>query len=668
MTRCPVCNTNLPDNSKFCLECGYSFSGGQTGQLNTDTILEHRYVIVKTLGRGGMGAVYLAFDQRLNNTPVAIKEMSTNAVGTGNLQAAIGAFKKEASILIGLRHPALPTVKDFFARGEDRWYLVMDYIQGETLKQLVDRRGPVPEAEVIDWARQLGDILFYLHNQNPPIIFRDLKPSNIILTPQGQIKLVDFGIARHFRQGVTADTSAYGSSGFAPPEQYGQAQTDARADIYALGATMHYLITGIDPINNPFQFEVPSKYVKVSPRLETAIIKALEIRIENRPNNMNEMMSLLPKGSFKPASRTIANAVIAPQKDEIQSHQAADKDIEKASAATKTDKIEKPLQVSPKANKQAEEIATTPLSTDNVATTALNSDLCKPEMNVTTDLQLQSKNINKSTNKTVPQLTGADAKNPTASTTVPIASFQPGKLNTKSQPANNMNKQNNNKKIWIVSGIIIFLLVGGISGYKYFNKNENNINVAQMTEPTDQQEESAAIINAITLANEIDLNTLAAASPSTSFLNSAPQIYAVVSLDRSIDDSINGRWYFISNGQKELVVDEFNEVTQSSDGQSFYMTLQADKYKVGDWQFEAYLDSGTTKTVQFTIAEAPTAEPIKDNNRTAGKNSSNTYKPNTGNTNTSIPIPTPNTTVETPSPQAPISESYDNRPATEYNY
>ena len=302
MAECPICGTELPDSSKFCLECGYSFTGSQTGQLNADTILEDRYVILKTLGRGGMGAVYMALDTRLNNMPVAIKEMSTNAVGTGNLQAAIGAFKKEASMLISLRHPALPRINDFFAKGEDRWYLVMDYIEGETLKQLVDRRGPIPEAEVLDWARQIGDILTYLHEQNPPIIFRDLKPANIMLTPQGQIKLIDLGIARHFRQGVTADTSTYGSSGFAPIEQYGENQTDARADIYALGATLHYLLTGIDPIKNPFQFEAPSKIAKVSPRLETAIMKALELKAEDRPGSVVEMINMLPDGTVRPNS------------------------------------------------------------------------------------------------------------------------------------------------------------------------------------------------------------------------------------------------------------------------------------------------------------------------------------------------------------------------------
>jgi len=329
MSKCPFCDAENPDGKRFCADCGASFSGGQTGQLNPDTILEGRYIIVKTLGRGGMGAVYLALDQRLNNTPVAIKEMSTNAVGTGNLQAAIGAFKKEASMLIGLRHQALPRINDFFAQGENRWYLVMDYIEGETLKHIAQRRGPIPEAEVLDWVRQLGDILSYLHDQRPPIIFRDLKPSNIMLTPQGHIKLIDFGIARHFKPGITADTTAYGSSGFAPPEQYGENQTDARSDIYALGATLHYLLTGVDPIKNPFSFDLPSKKAKVSPRLEAAIMKALELQARNRPKSVIEMMNMMPKGAVRPTARpagtfvSTPNQIVKPgEKVEVSSAQA----------------------------------------------------------------------------------------------------------------------------------------------------------------------------------------------------------------------------------------------------------------------------------------------------------------------------------------------------------
>ncbi|HHV76673.1 MAG TPA: serine/threonine protein kinase [Syntrophothermus lipocalidus] len=262
-------------------------------------MLEGRYIIVRTLGRGGMGAVYQALDTRLDNIPVAIKEMSTSAVSHGNVQAAIEAFKKEASMLVSLRHPALPRVTDFFGGEKDRWYLVMDYIEGQTLKALVEKRGPIPETEVVCWARQICEILDYLHSQEPPIIFRDLKPANIMLTPDGRIKLIDFGIARHFRRDSCADTLAYGSMGFAPPEQYGEHQTGPQSDIYALGATLHYLLTGRDPSRNPFNFQPPSQFAKVSPRMESAVMKALQLRVEDRPASAREMMALLPGGEVE---------------------------------------------------------------------------------------------------------------------------------------------------------------------------------------------------------------------------------------------------------------------------------------------------------------------------------------------------------------------------------
>ncbi len=293
MIRCPVCTSENPDDKKFCGECGVNLSDSLTGRLSSDSMLEGRYRIITTIGRGGMGAVYLALDQRLNNMRVAIKEMSTNAVGQGNLTAAISAFKKEAAILIDLRHPALPRVIDFFPRGVDRWYLVMDFIEGKNLSAVLSERGRIEESLVINWSQQLCEILHFLHEQDPPIIFRDLKPSNIMLTPQGQIKLVDFGIARHFRPGVGSDTTAYGSTGFAPPEQYGDRQTNVRSDIYALGATIHCLITGIDPKTNPFLFEEPAKYQKVSPRLNQAVMKALEFKPEDRPETIAQFWEIL---------------------------------------------------------------------------------------------------------------------------------------------------------------------------------------------------------------------------------------------------------------------------------------------------------------------------------------------------------------------------------------
>jgi len=304
MIKCPACNAENLEDATFCMECGFSLSGS-TGQLNAGVVLQDRYRVIKVLGRGGMGAVYLAEDQRLNNRYTAIKEMSTKAVGPGKLEDAVAAFKKEAAILSNLKHPSLPKISDFFSEGEEKWYLVMDYIQGENLSTILRNRGKIPQNEVMKWAGELASILEYLHSQNPPIIFRDLKPSNIMLTPEGKIELIDFGIARHFKSDVAVDTTAYGSTGFAPPEQYGKKQTDERSDIYSLGATLHYLLTGIDPTKTPFRFEVPSKIAPVSSGLETAIMKSVAMEPKDRPANIKEFLSILGKDQAGTGTKTL---------------------------------------------------------------------------------------------------------------------------------------------------------------------------------------------------------------------------------------------------------------------------------------------------------------------------------------------------------------------------
>lgn len=436
MGKCPICGKQNPDDSKFCNDCGHSFrDSNQTGQLNADTILEGRYIIVKTLGRGGMGAVYMALDSRLNNMPIAIKEMSTNAVGAGNLQAAIGAFKKEASMLTALKHPALPIIRDFFAKGEDRWFLVMDFIEGQTLKLEILKRGVIPEAEVTDWAFQLCDILNFLHKRNPPIIFRDLKPDNIMLTPEGQIKLIDFGIARHFQQGNISDTIAYGSSGFAPPEQYGKNQTDIRSDIYALGATIHYLLTGKDPAKNPFMFEPPSKHATVSTRMEKAILKALEMTPDNRPQNIDEFIMLLPQRVAKNLPR-------------------------QKSLPEKTKPSGKETGVS-----KLNQAVTTPLTGDNIS----------PQTN-------EMKKFNKTS-----------ALMPGGNTTVPMEPIDSNKemMGRLTQPLNHnpvkaagppdINKRSNSKRI-VVAACLVLCLSAGI----YFF-NHNHLQVFETNQPQGKQ-------------------------------------------------------------------------------------------------------------------------------------------------------------------------------------
>jgi hypothetical protein len=200
-------------------------------------------MILRVIGRGGMGAVYQAKDMKRQGALCAIKEMSLSMVPPEEQALAIKNFRIEARMLSVLGHPCLPAVTQSFA-DDQRYFLVMEYIDGVTLEELLERnRGPFSERRVLNWAEQLCDVLEYLHSYNPPIIFRDMKPGNVMLTRQGHIKLIDFGIARFFRPTHEADTQLLGTPGYAPPEQYGTAQTDERADIYALGMTLYHLLT-----------------------------------------------------------------------------------------------------------------------------------------------------------------------------------------------------------------------------------------------------------------------------------------------------------------------------------------------------------------------------------------------------------------------------------------
>ncbi|MBV9019963.1 MAG: serine/threonine protein kinase, partial [Ktedonobacteraceae bacterium] len=183
-------------------------------------MLHKRYLILRTLGQGGMGAVYQAKDMK-RQTICAIKEMSLSMVPPQERGQAVQNFKVEAKMLWGLNHANLPAFTGFFSESS-RYFMVMEYIDGFTLEDLLERNGaPFPERRVLGWARQLCDVLEYLHSQNPPIIFRDMKPGNVMLTRDGRIKLIDFGIARFFRSTSPQDTQLLGTPGFAPPEQYG---------------------------------------------------------------------------------------------------------------------------------------------------------------------------------------------------------------------------------------------------------------------------------------------------------------------------------------------------------------------------------------------------------------------------------------------------------------
>ncbi len=218
-----------------------------------------------------MGAVYQARDLK-RQTICAIKEMSLSMVPAEERAQAIQNFKAEAHMLWGLSHPNLPTITGFFSENQ-RYFMVMEYVEGSTLEDLLEHNGkPFSERRVLGWTRQLCDVLEYLHSQNPPIIFRDMKPGNIMLTRDGHIKLIDFGIARFFRPTNSADTQLLGTPGFAPPEQYGKAQTDERSDIYSLAITLFQLLT-----NTLSETGFGLKDVRsVNPQISFTVARALE--------------------------------------------------------------------------------------------------------------------------------------------------------------------------------------------------------------------------------------------------------------------------------------------------------------------------------------------------------------------------------------------------------
>jgi hypothetical protein len=264
--------------------------------LSPNTILQSRYRILRAIGGGGMGVVYEAEDKRLGGRHCAIKEFSPEHLPLQDRAWAVQTFQQEAAILSQLSHPGLTNVTDYFAEGSNE-YLVMELIEGGTLADQLDgaRSGRLPQAEALDMTRQLCDVLEYLHRRTPPIVFRDLKPTNIMLTPQGQVKLIDFGIARLFKPGQSHDTISLGTPGYAAPEQYGgQGQTDPRSDIYSLGVVLHQMLTGHDPTRTPFNLPLTRTLNgAVPPNIEAVIRKAVQVDPNQRFQTIAELRAKL---------------------------------------------------------------------------------------------------------------------------------------------------------------------------------------------------------------------------------------------------------------------------------------------------------------------------------------------------------------------------------------
>lgn len=256
------------------------------------TIIEGKYEVLKLIGKGGMSKVYLAMDKNLNKQ-WAIKEIERKAYDKNN-EVVVASAMAEANMMKKLDYPSLPRIVDIIEK-ENVIYVVMDYIEGETLSSVLSKEGAQPQEVVIEWAKELCRVLDYLHTQNPPIIYRDMKPANIMLQPNGNIKLIDFGIAREYKEQNLADTVSLGTKGYAAPEQFGgKGQTDARTDVYCLGVTLYHLLTGQNPCEPPYEI-YPIRYwnPQLSSGLEAIIQKCTQLNPEDRYQSCAELLYAL---------------------------------------------------------------------------------------------------------------------------------------------------------------------------------------------------------------------------------------------------------------------------------------------------------------------------------------------------------------------------------------
>ncbi len=319
---CPACSSDNADGLANCARCGETL----LRLLGANTVLSGRYCVLRVLGCGGMGAVYLANDLRIPGRQVAVKE---------NLSALAQAqeqFQAEVGMMATLRHSNLPVVSDQFASG-GRQYMVMDFIPGDTLEDCLARRGPLPAPEVILLVNQLLDVLGYLHGRG--IVHRDVKPGNVKLTPEGRPILVDFGIAKIVAPGQITKTWArgMGSPGFAPIEQYGTG-TDARSDIYSLGAVAYYLLSGHAPPAAPDLVAgtplVPLTSLRgdVPLHLQQVVFTAMALSPTQRYQSAADMQRALLSPVTAPANTVLMSRVcpgcgFANQPDEIYCQQCS---------------------------------------------------------------------------------------------------------------------------------------------------------------------------------------------------------------------------------------------------------------------------------------------------------------------------------------------------------
>ena len=256
--------------------------------LKIGSIIDGKYKILNKVGQGGMSVVYLAMNEKANKQ-WAIKEVRKD--GVKDFELIKQGLIVETDMLKKLSHPSLPSIVDVI-EDDNTFLIVMDYIQGNPLSKTLEEYGAQSQENVVEWAKQLCDVLGYLHSRKPPIIYRDMKPANVMLKPDGSITLIDFGTAREYKSKNIADTTCLGTIGYAAPEQFGgMGQTDARTDIYCLGATLYHLVTGMNPCEPPYEIK-PIRQINpaLSNGLEKIIMKCTQRDPDARYQSCAEIM------------------------------------------------------------------------------------------------------------------------------------------------------------------------------------------------------------------------------------------------------------------------------------------------------------------------------------------------------------------------------------------
>lgn len=288
--------------------------------LPVGIVLARRYRVLAQLGEGGMGSVYKVEDTARRSKVFALKELLDDSTASSEDVAwAQKHFDDEIALMQHLKHPRIPSfVESFYDSG--RRYFVMEYIPGETLEQRLERtHGPLPERDVLRWMMSICDVLTYLHGQRPPIIVRDLKPGNIMVTPDGDARLIDFGIARTYKRGQRTNTENLGTMTYASPEHLGKTQTDPRSDIYSLGATMYHLLTGHEPV--PLQTPAPGSLRQLQPTISAAtedvVIRAMQLDPLRRFQTAGELRAALGRSrdAFVVAAPTVPSVAAGGRKN-----------------------------------------------------------------------------------------------------------------------------------------------------------------------------------------------------------------------------------------------------------------------------------------------------------------------------------------------------------------